>query len=114
MSSKPLNFSITPYGSNYGWEDIGKCPRGRISKFIEAIPFVKEFIKKISEPEICVVEESKDKNFGPAINIEDLESHISSLDSTKKYEILIFETVFEHGRKYFVRSFKTRYLPDLY
>lgn len=112
----PFNFTINPYGSHYGYEDMAKCLRGKVDNFAEAVTIVLEFAKKVRNSIVGVAE---DNEYGEPrkpfveVPIHELETYVSTLDTNKKYRYVICETAYEKGKLHYVTWFEGKYLPDI-
>jgi hypothetical protein len=112
----PFNFNISPYGSHYGYEDMAKCLRGKINSFIEGVPIVLEFAKKVRNSIVGVAEDNiYGEPYKPFVEVPiyELETYVSQLDASKKYRYVICETEYEKGKLHYVTWFEGKYRPYL-
>lgn len=111
----PFNFSIRPT-YHYGYEDMAKSMRGKINSFVEGIPIVLEFIKKIRNPRVGIAEVSKYNDpikSWTNVSFEELTSYCSKLDDSKNYVFVISETEYEKGTLHVVTGFEGRFYKPL-
>jgi hypothetical protein len=95
---------------------MAKSMRGKINSFVEGIPIVLEFIKKIRNPRVGIAEVSKYNDpikSWTNVSFEELTSYCSKLDDSKNYVFVISETEYEKGTLHVVTGFEGRFYKPL-